>query len=198
MGEPEHMTGFVREHLAAPAQQERRVIGRARFSIKRRVVSGKAVNADSLAQRSLPKNKIPRRLRVKIFHRDGDNAEGVARKACLKKIENIAGENLLVASVRISASAKFRVVDLDWRERLYFDCEECRRKLPQFIDCRTALGRKIAQRLEVKHMSILRESIRSRRFELIERLSRLRMHSEPVVRPRFWNGIKTIAIGRKG
>jgi hypothetical protein len=43
-------------------------------------------------------------------------------------------------------------------------------------------------------MSIFRVLIWSGRFELLERLARLRMHSEPVVRPRFGNRIKEGAI----
>ncbi len=89
MREAEHVAGLVREHFAAPPQQERLIILRARFAIKRRIVSGETVNADAIAQRSLPEDEIPRRLGIKIFHRDREDTERVRRNARFKKVEDI-------------------------------------------------------------------------------------------------------------
>src|SRR6266478_3533253 len=109
MREAEHVTGLVREHLAAPAQQKCLVTGRTRFAIKCRIVPGKAVNTDTVAQRRLPKDEIPRRLRVKVFHGDGENAEGIGGNAGLEEVEDVAGENLRIAGVRIAARGELRV-----------------------------------------------------------------------------------------
>jgi len=61
MGEPEHVTGLMREHFAAPAKQKSRGCGIARRAsrsrgIKRGIVPRKTVNADTPAQRSLAAN----------------------------------------------------------------------------------------------------------------------------------------------
>src|SRR5437764_1323108 len=103
MGDPEHVTGLVRQHFAAPAQKQCLVTRCPRFAIKRRILPGKAVNADAIAQRSLPKDKVPGRLRVKVFHRNSENAEGIRWNAGFEKVEDVAGENLLIISDWIAA-----------------------------------------------------------------------------------------------
>ena len=125
MREAEHVAGLVREHFAAAPQQQCLIIRRAWFAIKYRIVSGKAVNADTIVQRSLPEDEIPRRLRIKVFHRDRENAEGVRRNARFKEAEDITGEDLWVAGVWIATRGQLRVVDLDWRKCFHFHREEC-------------------------------------------------------------------------
>ena len=49
MGEAEDVAGLMREHLAAAAQQERLITSGAGFTIKSRIVSGEAVNPNTLA-----------------------------------------------------------------------------------------------------------------------------------------------------
>src|SRR5215216_2787256 len=92
--EPEHVIRLVREHFAAPAKQKSCVIGVTRFAVKRRIVAGKAVNADALAQGCLAEYEIPRWLWIKIFHGDSQHAERVGRHAWLEKIEDVAGKDL--------------------------------------------------------------------------------------------------------
>ena len=107
MGQTEHVSGFMREHLAASAQQENVVSGRARFTVKGRIVAGEAINTNAVAERCLSENEIPGRLGVKIFHRDRQNAESVRGKAARQKGKDIAGKNLLVAGNGIAAGLEF-------------------------------------------------------------------------------------------
>src|SRR5438105_11912798 len=70
MLDAEHVRRLVRQHLAAPAQDAMSIaVG------KRREVAREAVDADALTQRGLPEDEIPRRLRIQIDHRDGDDAK---------------------------------------------------------------------------------------------------------------------------
>src|SRR5437588_10417698 len=96
MDEAEHVAGLVREHLAASAQQEHVVSSSARFTIKGRIVAGEAINTNAVAERCLPEDEIPRRLRVKVFHRDCQNAESVCGKAARQKVKDIAGQHLRI------------------------------------------------------------------------------------------------------
>ena len=81
MGQTEHVSGFMREHLAASAQQENVVSGRARFTVKGRIVAGEAIDTDAVAERCLPENEVLGRLRVEVFHCDRQNAESIRGKA---------------------------------------------------------------------------------------------------------------------
>ena len=107
MREAEHVASLVRQHLAAPAQQQRVITRRARFAIKCRIVTGEAVNADTIAQRSLSENKIPCWLRIKIFHRNRENTESIHGNAALEKVQDFACQNLRVACIRIAARGEF-------------------------------------------------------------------------------------------
>src|SRR5438105_4937470 len=113
MGEAEHVASFVREHFEAPAQKQCLVTRRPRFAVKCWIVSGKAINADALTHRSLPEDEIPGRLRVKVFHCDGENAEGIRWNAGFEKVQNVASENLRMVSEWIVARDEGRAIDLD-------------------------------------------------------------------------------------
>src|SRR5438046_6144255 len=104
MGEPEHVTGLVREHFAAPAQEQCLVTRRPRFAVKCWIVPGKAINADALAHRSLPEDEVPGRLRIKIFHRDSENAERIRWNAGFEKVQDVASKNLDRKSTRLNSS----------------------------------------------------------------------------------------------
>src|SRR5207253_6050887 len=106
MCEAEHVPGLVREHFATAAQQQPLVIGGARFAVKRRVVARKTVNTDTFAQGCLSEHKIPRRLGVKIFHRDCKQTERVRRNAHMEKVEHVTGKNLRVSGERIATLAE--------------------------------------------------------------------------------------------
>src|SRR5438132_11574693 len=103
MGEAEHVTRLVREHFAAPAQQQCFVTRCPRLAVKCRIVSGKAINSDTLAHRSLSEDEVPGRLRVKVFHCDSKNAEGIRWNAGLEKVQDVASENLRIVSRWITA-----------------------------------------------------------------------------------------------
>ena len=94
MSKPKHVTGLMRKHFAAPAQEECFIAGAARLAVKRRIISPEAVNADALAQRSLTEHEIPRSLGVKVFHRDRQQTKRIGRHACFEKVEHVAGQNL--------------------------------------------------------------------------------------------------------
>src|SRR5205823_7234019 len=96
---------------------------------KTRIVPGKAVNADAIAQRSLPKDKVPGRLRVKVFHRNSENAEGIRWNAGFEKVEDVAGENLRIISDWIAARDEGRAIDPDRRKHFHVHRKKRRRKL---------------------------------------------------------------------
>src|SRR6266496_5691647 len=129
MGEPEHMTGFVREHFAAPAQEQVLVIRPPRFAMKCWIVPGKAINANTLAHRSLSEDEVPGRLRVKVLHRDSETAEGICWNAGFEKVQDVASENLWIISDRIAARDEGRAIDLDRWQHFHFHREKCSREL---------------------------------------------------------------------
>ena len=58
-------------------------------------------------------------------------------------------------------------------------------------------GREIPEWLEINHMLVLCRPVWLLGFELVERLPRFVLDSEPVGRSWFWNRIKTVFVGRK-
>ena len=48
MSEAEHVTGLMGQDFAAPAQEQCLITRRPRFTVKCRIVSGKAVDANAL------------------------------------------------------------------------------------------------------------------------------------------------------
>ena len=146
----------------------------------------------------MAKNEIPGRLRVKVFHRDRQNAESVCGKAGRQKLKDIVGQNLRVARKWILPRGELRGLDWDWRKRFHFHRKKCGGEFSQLIDGRAALGHKIAERLEINNAPIRRGPVWSRGFEFIERLPRFIVDSEPVIRSRIWYGIKAAGIGGKG
>src|SRR5436190_1193934 len=130
MGEPEHVTGLMREHFAAPTQQKCLVTRRPRLAVKCWIVPGKAINADSLAHRSLSEDEVPGRLGVKVLHRNSENAEGVRWNAGFEKVQDVTGENLWIIGDWIAAHDEGRAIDLDRWKHFHFHRKKCARKLP--------------------------------------------------------------------
>src|SRR2546423_972199 len=127
MREAKHMSGLMREDLTTPPKHKRLTASGGRFAVKCWMITGEAINADALVQRCLAKNKIPRRFRIKVFHRNREHAKRVRRHAALKKIEHIAGQDLSRAcgtSVRIVPGGKLGRIERYPRRRFDFDCEK--------------------------------------------------------------------------
>ncbi len=57
------------QNFAASSEQNFFIVFPPLLAIKGRVVTSKAIDANPLAKRSLSEYKIPRRLRIKVFHR---------------------------------------------------------------------------------------------------------------------------------
>src|SRR6059058_1667395 len=129
MSEAEHVTGLVREHFATPAQEECLGTRRPRLAVKCWIVPGKTVNADTLAHRSLSEDEVPRRFRIKVFHGDSENAEGIRGNVGFEKIQDVASENLRIISDWIAARDEGRANNLDRRKHFHFHREKCSREL---------------------------------------------------------------------
>ncbi len=89
--------GFIGEHLHASSQQQRRVILPPRLAVKGRVVAGKAVNPHAFVKRRRAEDKIPRRLRIEVLHRDTQQAEGVLRQPSLQPMQHTPSQHLPLA-----------------------------------------------------------------------------------------------------
>src|SRR6266516_1991650 len=76
--QPEHVAGFVRQYLHAPAQNQLLIIFSPSLAEKGRVVPRKTVNTHARSERRLAKNKVPGRFRIKVLHRDRQDAESVS------------------------------------------------------------------------------------------------------------------------
>src|SRR5947207_1519590 len=130
------MAGLMSEYLAAPPEYEHLGIPplRDRFAIKRRMITGETVNSDALPERGLAENKVPRRLGIKVFHRDCQQAKRVRRHAGFEKIQHIAGEDLAIAGLRITTRGDPGWVERYRRQQFDFHGEKRRRKLAQLFD----------------------------------------------------------------
>src|SRR5437868_12486352 len=130
MSQPEHVTRLVCEHFATSVQEQRLVTWCPRFAIKCRIVSGETVDADTLAHRSLPEDEVPGRLWIKIFHRDGENAERIRWNAGFEKVQDVASKNLRIIGDWIAARHEGRVIDLNRWKHFHFHRKKCGCKLP--------------------------------------------------------------------
>ena len=103
----------------------------------------------------MPENEIPGGLRVKVFHRDSENAEGIRWNAGFEKVQDVASENLRIIGEWIAARDEGRAIDLDRRKHFHFHREKCSRKLAEFVVRGTVFGREIPEWLEVNYMLVL-------------------------------------------
>src|SRR5437764_435868 len=86
-------------------------------------------SADTLAHRSLSEDEVPGRLRIKVFHGDRENAEGIRGNVGFEKIQDVASENLRIISDWIAARDEGRAINLDRRKHFHFHREKCSREL---------------------------------------------------------------------
>src|SRR6266496_2615070 len=104
--QPEHVAGFVRQHLHAPAQNQLLIILSPSLAEKGRVVPRKTVNTHARSERRLAKNEVPGRFRIKILHRDRQDAESVSGQLSFQPLQNIPGQNLLSSCHRVGSAGK--------------------------------------------------------------------------------------------
>ena len=88
-----HMSGFMRQNLATPAQYERIAI-RDFDSVKLRIIPGKAEHSNPIVQRSLTENEVPGWSGIEIAHRDSDDTEPVCGQYLPQVAEHVSRQQL--------------------------------------------------------------------------------------------------------
>jgi hypothetical protein len=80
MSQGKHMTGLMNQDLAAPFQKNFPVRLAPPLPVKSRVVTGKTEYPHTISQGGLTENEIPGRIRIEVFHGNGQKAESISGK----------------------------------------------------------------------------------------------------------------------
>src|SRR6266542_5364808 len=180
MHDAEHMRHLVRQHLAAPLQQQLFEVPRL-LIIETRIVARKAVDAHAVAKRGLAEHEVPRRIRVEIFHRDTQDRVSILRHPLAQKRQDVRREQLPVMRVWMEAGRYGARCDVERRKQFHFEREEHGGESFQPLERRTGPGGELAQRLQIELLMLRLWSLRSRLEEVLEALARLGMIGEPIV-----------------
>src|SRR6266542_2517717 len=139
MHDAEHMRHLVRQHLAAPLQQQLFEVPRL-LIIETRIVARKAVDAHAVAKRGLAEHEVPRRIRVEIFHRDTQDRVSILRHPLAQKRQDVRREQLPVMRVWIEAGRYGARCDVERRKQFHFEREEHGGESFQPLERRTGAG----------------------------------------------------------
>jgi hypothetical protein len=175
-----HMSGFMRQNPATPAQYERIPI-RSSDSIKSRIIPGKAEYSNAIGQRRLTENEVPGWSRIEIAHCDSDDTEPVRGQYLPQMAEYVSRQQLWLAGVRIWTRCDLSSRYTRCGQRLNREAEEGFGKLRELVKRRRILSFKIFEWLHVDCVSKRIGSVGPGLNEVGESLARLRMNRQPVI-----------------
>jgi len=85
MMQREHVAHLVDEHFTASPQQDLLIVLASFLTVKGWIIARKAKYSDAFAQGGLPKDEIPRGVRIQILHGYGEDAEGIGGRILLEE-----------------------------------------------------------------------------------------------------------------